>query len=87
MNQEDNAELYRLCGMLGVIADTLPAGSPLQEGLQKGAIAIQAAFIHGHRRWVEDMYGLQFVQEDLSDEQRSLLNRLGINPEAHPADA
>jgi hypothetical protein len=82
MSQENDAEIYRLCELLGAIDKALPAESPLREGLQKGAIAIQTAFIHGHRKWVEDMYGLQFLRGDLTEEQWAFLDRLGIDPEA-----
>jgi hypothetical protein len=87
MNQEENSEVHRLCALLEAIDKTLPPKSPLREGLQKGAIALQTAFIHGYRRWVEDMYALQFLKKELTDEQQALLLRLGIDPEADPDDA
>jgi hypothetical protein len=83
MTPADEREMHRLCELLGTLDATLPPSSPLREGLEKGALAIQASFIHGHRAWVEGMYnGLHDPNTELSAKQRASLVRLGIDPDA-----
>jgi len=83
MTPPDEQEMHRLCKLLGTLDATLPPSSPLREGLEKGALAIQASFMHGHRTWVETMYnGLHDPNTELTAEQRAHLVRLGIDPDA-----
>jgi hypothetical protein len=82
MSLSDEKEMYRLCAMLGDIAETLPNSSPLSEGLKKAAFAVQVAFIHGHRTWIEDQFRNLEDSAELTEEQRAHLLKLGINPDA-----
>ena len=83
MTPSDEQEMHRLCELLGTLDASLPPSSTLREGIEKGALAIQASFIHGHREWVESMYnGLHDPNTDLSAEQRAHLVSLGIDPDA-----
>jgi hypothetical protein len=81
MTPTDELEMRRLCDLLGTIDASLPEGSPLREGVVKGALSIQATFIHGRRTWVEKMYnGLDNPATKLTEEQRAHLMKLGIDP-------
>ena len=87
MTPAEEKEMYRLSELLGTLDATLPRSSPLREGLEKGAIAIQACFIHGHIKWVEMMYdGLHNPDSELTAEQRAHLVSLGIDPDDERED-
>ena len=83
MVPDDEKEMRRLCELLAAVEATLPPTSPLREGLEKGALAIQACFVRGHGSWVDGMYAcLHGPNTELTADQRAHLARLGIEPDA-----
>lgn len=79
MTPEDESELDKLTGMLEAINDGLDPASPLREGLQKAGIALSLGFINGLRADIERQY--ERLNVPLSDEQRSRLRSLGLDPD------
>jgi hypothetical protein len=68
--------------MLAAIDKLLPESSPLREGLVKAGLALSIAFIDGRRKWIDDTFA--HLGEDLTEDQRTHLAHLGINPDAEP---
>jgi hypothetical protein len=80
MSPIDEQELHRVSALLEAIERSLPARSPLREGLVKAGLALSIAFIDGRRGWIENTYA--HLDDSLSAEQRAHLTRLGIDPDA-----
>ena len=66
--------------MLEAIDQSLSESSPLREGLVKAGLALSIAFIDGRREWIEN--GYTHLNDPLTEEQRTHLAKLGIDPEA-----
>ncbi len=82
MSPTDEQELHRLSALLAEVDKSLPRDSPLREGLVKAGLALSIAFIDGRRGWIENTYA--HLDDDLTEEQRAHLIRLGIDPDAEP---
>jgi hypothetical protein len=83
MSPDDEQELRRVSELLKETGKTLPDGSPLREGLVKAGLALSIAFIDGRRGWIEAAYAQ--LDDELTDEQRAHLIRLGIAPDVEPS--
>jgi hypothetical protein len=78
MSQEDEADLHRLCNMLGEVHNGLEAGSPLREAVTKAALGLSFAYMHGGRNTIENR--ALGVGAPLGEAQREHLRSLGLNP-------
>ena len=82
MTPADQQELLRLTTLLEPLDDRQDVESEVREALQKAALALNVAFIHGHRKEVEEMY--TSLERPLGPAEREHLRRLGIDPDADP---
>lgn len=85
MSPADEQELHHVSALLAEVDKSLPEDPPLREALVKAGLALSIAFIDGRRRWIENTYA--HLDDDLTDEQREHLIRLGIDPDAEPPAA
>ena len=82
MTPIDEQELLRLTNLLESIHERLDLDAHRREALQKAALALSVAFIHGLRSEIEKLYAAQ--NRELSTTEREHLLRLGIDPDGEP---
>ena len=82
MTPIDEQELLRLTNLLESIHERLDIDSHRREALQKAALALSVAFIHGLRTEIENLYTT--LDRPLSATERDNLLGLGIDPDADP---
>ena len=80
MNHSDERELLRLASLLEALHERPDVGQHCREAIQKAALALSVAFIHGLRAEVEELYAT--LDKPLPEAARQHLLRLGINPDA-----
>jgi len=80
MNDADEVELRRLCEHLEQIERDFSLSNIQREALRKAAFALHLTFFHDLRQTLEDRYSSP--AQPLSEEQRSHLRSLGIDPDA-----
>ena len=80
MNGNDEAELERLVEMLRRLDAELAPDAPSREALQKAALALRLAFIHGLKTELEDLY--TSIDKPLTEAQRQHLRSIGVEPPA-----
>jgi hypothetical protein len=78
----DEQELLRLTSLLESIHECVDVDSQSREAVQKAALALSVAFIHGLRPEIERLYTT--LERALSATEREPLLRLGIDPDADP---
>ena len=76
MTSQDETELRRLCELIAAADRALPQEAPEREGLQKGALALHAAFLHGLRPQIESDHAA--IGLPLSAEQQTRLKQMGL---------
>lgn len=76
MTIKDDAELHRLTNLLSKISDKTALTNDEQEALKKAALALSVAFMHGHRKEIEEIY--DNLDKQLTPEQKQVLQSLGI---------
>lgn len=76
MTPQDESELRRLCELIAAADRALPKEAPEREGLQKGALALHAAFRHGLRPEIESDRAA--IGLPLSAEQQARLKQMGL---------
>ena len=78
MNATDEAEVERLIGFLQRCDAELAPTSAAREALQKAALALRLAFVHGFRSEIEELHA--GIDRPLSSAERQHLRDLGIEP-------
>lgn len=78
MTPQDEIELRRLCELIAAADRALAKEAPEREGLQKGALALHAAFRHGFRPEIESDHAA--IGLPLSAEQQARLKQMGLAP-------
>ena len=79
MNDADELELHRLCEHLEQIEHQFALSDVQREALRKAAFALHLTFLHDLRQQLEDHYASS--PQPLTEEQRSHLRSLGIDPD------
>ena len=80
MKHPDERELLRLASLLEALHKRPDVDQHSREALQKAALALSVAFIHGLRGEVEELYAT--LDKPLPEAARRHLLRLGVNPDA-----
>jgi hypothetical protein len=76
MTKNDENELHRLTNFLSKVTDRTDLSKDEKEALKKAALALSIAFIHGHRKEIEDIY--ENLDSTLSPEQQQYLRSSGL---------
>ena len=82
MTPIDEQELLRLTRLLESVHERGDVDSQNREAVQKAALALSVAFIHGLRPEIERLYTT--LEKALPATEREHLLRLGIDPDADP---
>ena len=77
MNEEDEAELHRLCAELEQI-DRQHLSLSQREALKKSTLPLSAAFAHDLRHDIERQYAR--LGRPVTEEERQRMKSLGIDP-------
>ena len=83
MNDDDEAELHRLCDSLEGIDRRVDLSDVEHEALKKAALALHHLFLNGSRATIEDYF--DSLGAPLTEPQREHLRTLGMDPESNVA--